>query len=294
LTALISAGIGAGVGAITGGLVGVLVNMGVPEEEAHYYAEGIRRGGTLVTVQVADETAPQAREIMARHNPINVEEQANQWRGEGWSGFDPEATPYSTAPTSSQQQTAHEPQATAQKSGDHNGYNAYNTKFRRHYESNYPYSGYTYDDYAIAYRYGYDLANHAHYGSLAWIEVEPDARRSWEQSNEGTWDQFKAAVRYAWEEVKGVFDSDDDEARFRRHYNDNYARSGYDYERYAPAYRYGYDLTRDPRFSDRDWADIEPEVRQYWEERHTAEPWEQFKDAIRHGWEETKKVVGVG
>src|SRR5690606_26843391 len=38
---------GAGIGAVAGGVIGALTNMGVPEEEAHYYAEGVRRGGTL-------------------------------------------------------------------------------------------------------------------------------------------------------------------------------------------------------------------------------------------------------
>ena len=41
---------GAGIGAAAGGLLGALTGMGIPEEEAHVYAEGVRRGGTLVTV----------------------------------------------------------------------------------------------------------------------------------------------------------------------------------------------------------------------------------------------------
>src|SRR4051794_3178077 len=39
---------GAGIGAATGGLVGGLVGMGIPEEDAEVYEEGVRRGGTLV------------------------------------------------------------------------------------------------------------------------------------------------------------------------------------------------------------------------------------------------------
>ncbi|MBZ0307446.1 MAG: hypothetical protein K8I82_15365, partial [Anaerolineae bacterium] len=46
----LSAGIGAAAGAATGGLVAALVDTGIPEEEAHYYAESIRRGGTIVSV----------------------------------------------------------------------------------------------------------------------------------------------------------------------------------------------------------------------------------------------------
>ena len=49
--------VGAGLGAATGGIVGGLVGLGIPEEDATMYAEGARRGGTLVTAQVADNLA---------------------------------------------------------------------------------------------------------------------------------------------------------------------------------------------------------------------------------------------
>ena len=48
---LASALMGAGIGAATGGLVGALTSMGVPETEAQYFDEGLRAGGTLVTVR---------------------------------------------------------------------------------------------------------------------------------------------------------------------------------------------------------------------------------------------------
>jgi hypothetical protein len=81
-----------------------------------------------------------------------------------------------------------------------------------------------------------------------------------------------------------VYDAD-----FRRHYGTAFATtSGATYERYMPAYRYGYTLATDQRYVDRDWTVIEPEARRSWEERH-AGTWEQFKDAIRHAWD---KVAG--
>src|SRR6266702_7689018 len=42
---------GAAIGAAAGGIVGALVGMGVPEEEAHYYAGEFHSGRTLVTVR---------------------------------------------------------------------------------------------------------------------------------------------------------------------------------------------------------------------------------------------------
>src|SRR6201992_4217524 len=49
---------GAVIGGIAGGLVGALTHAGVPEADAHVYAEGVRRGGTLVTARVADDVVP--------------------------------------------------------------------------------------------------------------------------------------------------------------------------------------------------------------------------------------------
>ena len=64
---IVAALTGAGVGAVAGGLIGGLVDMGIPEEHAQFYAEGVRRGGTLVTVRVDDEHADHARDILNRY-----------------------------------------------------------------------------------------------------------------------------------------------------------------------------------------------------------------------------------
>ena len=72
------------VGAVAGGLVGSLVDLGIPEHEAHHYAEGVRRGGTLVTVAASDDATPKAIEVITRHHPVDLEERALLWRAEGW------------------------------------------------------------------------------------------------------------------------------------------------------------------------------------------------------------------
>src|SRR6202165_3031241 len=51
---LAATAVGAAAGAATGGLVGALTEAGVSKEEAPLYAEGVRRGGTLVSARVPD------------------------------------------------------------------------------------------------------------------------------------------------------------------------------------------------------------------------------------------------
>jgi uncharacterized protein (TIGR02271 family) len=51
------------------------------------YSEAARRGHCVLTVDVDnDSELDRAHEILQRHSPIDIDEHAAQWRGEGWSG----------------------------------------------------------------------------------------------------------------------------------------------------------------------------------------------------------------
>jgi len=85
---------GAAAGVATGGLVGALTGAGVDEEQATVHSEAIRRGGTLVTVRVADDEVARIEGLMSIHRPIDPVARAAAWRDEGWTTFDPEAPAY--------------------------------------------------------------------------------------------------------------------------------------------------------------------------------------------------------
>jgi hypothetical protein len=82
-----------------GGIVGALTKSGVPEEDAHVYAEGVRRGGTLVTARVSDDLASDAEEILGEANSVNLEERRTSYKEGGWSSFDPDAELYTADET---------------------------------------------------------------------------------------------------------------------------------------------------------------------------------------------------
>jgi hypothetical protein len=74
-------------GAAVGGVVGLLKDHGISEEEAEFYAEGVRRGGALVTVHnVDDDRGKTAREVLDDSGAIEVEKLADAWRRDGWTG----------------------------------------------------------------------------------------------------------------------------------------------------------------------------------------------------------------
>jgi hypothetical protein len=85
---------GAVVGGATGGIVGSLTSAGVPEHDANFYAEGVRRGGTLVTARVDDARAPVAREILQHHKWVDPTARGAAYRESGWTSFDERAAPY--------------------------------------------------------------------------------------------------------------------------------------------------------------------------------------------------------
>ncbi len=74
---------------------------------------------------------------------------------------------------------------------------------------------------------------------------------------------------------------------FRKDYNTNYASSGLGYEAYEPAYQYGYTLRNSSDMRGRNWQEVESQARRNWEKDQKG-PWENFKDAVRHGWESVR------
>lgn len=85
---------GAAAGTLTGGLLGGLIGLGIPEEHAHAYAEGIRRGGVLVTAQVDEALVDRTREILDDEGAVNIEERAATYREAGFTQYDPNAPSY--------------------------------------------------------------------------------------------------------------------------------------------------------------------------------------------------------
>ena len=91
---LVAMATGAGLGAASGGLLGSLVGAGVDEADAHVYSEGVRRGGTLLTVRAEDGQGPMIEQVLAKYNAVDAASRGAAYRAEGWSRFDETAPAY--------------------------------------------------------------------------------------------------------------------------------------------------------------------------------------------------------
>lgn len=91
---LASTAAGAAAGGVTGGIIGAFTSAGEDEESANYYAETVRRGGSVVSVKAHEDQAPAAEAIMDGAMPIDRDARLADYRNEGWSRFDERGEPY--------------------------------------------------------------------------------------------------------------------------------------------------------------------------------------------------------
>lgn len=90
----VGAAIGAAAGGATGGILGALKDAGHTDEEAHVYAEGVRRGGSLVSVRVDDNDAMRVESLLQASRGVDAASRGQTYRQAGWRAFDQNASPY--------------------------------------------------------------------------------------------------------------------------------------------------------------------------------------------------------
>jgi uncharacterized protein (TIGR02271 family) len=323
---------GAGIGAVTGGIIGALIDLGIPEESAHVYAESVRRGNVLVTAQVADNRVEDATRIMERPGLIDIEGESESWRSSGWNRFDDQGA-YSGTRVDKQRmpvtdtsmktnvvkdvddetfevveeeiqvgkravetggvrvksyvhevpveedvrlrqehvQVERRPVNRPATPGDLNAFREGTIEVRE-----------TQEEAVIAKDARVVEEIHVHKDVDERTEKVRDTVRRTEVEVEQLGKSGRVGTGYSTYEV---YDPD-----FRTHYKTTYSSLGSNFDRYQPAYRYGYTLATDDRYKGRNWSDIEPEVRRSWDTQNQG-TWEDFKDAVRYSWDKVRGKI---
>jgi uncharacterized membrane protein len=75
---IVSTLVGAGAGAAVGGLTGALADAGLSDEEARTYADGVRRGGALVTVKVDEAQMDKVVNILDDEGEVEAGDEARR------------------------------------------------------------------------------------------------------------------------------------------------------------------------------------------------------------------------
>ncbi|MHB1296073.1 MAG: hypothetical protein ACYC4R_13875 [Anaerolineae bacterium] len=220
---------GAGIGAGAGALVGALVGLGIPEQEAEFYAEAVRRGSTLVAVHAQDEMARHASQIMGRFNAVDIEDRAASWKAEGWMPARAETPEAGRGDAAARRDIGERVSTSVQEGqgigisglersgtssgmlrpvpiddiGESQDYSNYDNAYRRHFLDIYGSSSHDFSYYEPAYHFGSDLALSNRFRDRDWGAIEADARTRWEQENSGTWEDVRDAIRRGFNVVRG-------------------------------------------------------------------------------------------
>lgn len=321
---------GAASGAVTGGVVGGLIGLGIPKEHAELYAEGIRRGGTLVTVQADAADEDRIRDILDRDGAADIEERGSNWKSEGFTGYDASAKPYSDAEIATERTSY----ATQSAPAATTSYTEPTTTARTDYAAP---TGDKIEIVEEQLQVGKREVERGGVRVRSFVTEKPvseqitlreehvdvqrtsvDRPATGDAFREGTIEMRETVevpvvakearvveeislgktasertetvsdtVRRTDVEVENVGTNAGD-ADYRSHFSSTNATGSY--ERYAPAYNYGQQLANDPTYGSGDWDANETSYRTRWEEKNPG-TWDEFKASVRHAYDKAKNAV---
>ena len=284
---------------------------GGEDQQSGQYAEAVRRGGSVLTVDVADDDearAMTARQLMASGGAVNLGERTEQWREEGYDNFNPSAAPYKSDELKAERgrvlpvvreeieigkreldlgavrivtRMENQPVSeTLQLREQH-------AEIERH-----PVDRPATEEDLKAFEGGTievrETAERAVISKKARVVEEVSVGTQASTRNETVSDTVRNTVVEV-EKNAGAGDMQDDSqqraAQYRTHFDRNLASGGGRYEEYEPAYQYGSSMGTDSRYANRGWDDLESDAEQDWSRRNPGTTWERAKAAVRHGWE---------
>jgi stress response protein YsnF len=274
---------GAGIGAVAGGIVGALTELGVPEEDAHYYAEGVRRGGVLVTVATDDAAADRAAEIMRRHGAVDIDERAQQWRSTGWERFDEKATPYTSDQITKEREkvipVVEEDVKIGKRDVQKGRVKVYSYVTERPVEKKVR----LHEEHAEVNRRKVDRP--AEEADLRAADTSYEVRETAEEpviAKESRVVEEVSIGKEAKERVETVRDTE-------RRTDVKVERTGADES--SSIYEFLDPYSRDNRYGDKDWAVVEQDIHRDWEARYPG-TWKTRKDEIRKEWTRSRAKTG--
>lgn len=297
-----------------------LEDQGVPDREADEYLGGVRDGGKLVTLEVSDDRAAEAIEIMRRHEQGSGYAGAGTAVGEGTyeTGGDAYATgagatgdvrgdrgARTRVDGEEKLEVTEEELEVGKRQVDRGGVRVRTYVTERPVEEQVRVR----DETVNVERRPVDRTVDAADADRAFQEKTVEMSETDEEvivgkrahvieevvlskDVEERTETVRDTVRRTDVEVEGDADGgarggyvfDDDRDHYRTHHRDTFTDTGYGYDDYEPAYRYGTALASHPDYRDREWSEVSPQAREHWE-RQNGETWADFEPAARYGYE---------
>lgn len=306
------------------GVADKLAHAGAPKEEAKLYEQGVKRGGSLVTVITNEDEAVRAAEIMQQYEPIYVEA-LQDWHGSNGAvsmsqdtvGTDKDRL-VSSASTMAETSTmtdvngaesipvVEEQMRVGKRAVERGGVRVRSYVTERPVEEQVrlrdetihvdrrpvdrPVSA-TDDVFKERSIELTETDEEAVIAKEARVVEEVVVRKEVDERVETVRDTLRR-TDVEVEQLGSNANSSSNgftsyDADFRNHYSTASFGNEYSYEQVQPAYRYGYTLSSDQRYKGRSWNDVENDVRTNWESSNQG-TWDKFKDSIRYAWERAR------
>jgi uncharacterized protein (TIGR02271 family) len=271
----------------------------VPEPDVHVYLEGVRQGGTLVTVHATGNNVTHAAEILAGYHMVNIPARVEELRKtrSTLQLADPKTDEHVLEVVEEEldvgtQQVERGRMRIYSKVSERAVERQVNLRDETIRVRRRPVSReVSVTDPALFQERSYEMTEvdeeavvHIRARVIEEVVIGKDVAEKIETIRE-TLRRTDVEI----EEVPGARRFDDYAADFRSYYTQRLAQSGLGYEKYSPAFRFGHGLATTEPFRSQGWETIEPDVRRLWEEKNPG-TWEQLKDAVRFSWERVRGV----
>lgn len=303
-------------------LLSTLTSVGVPRDEAEFYAEGVRRGGSLIILRARAERADRAAELMNAHEPVTRETREAEWREQGYTGYDGSATAFTAEEADAERARyrerraeagAHTERLTEAKEELHVGKREVRSggvRVHKRVQERAVEEQVTLREEEV--RVEERDATHATTDRDGLFEektIEMTERREEpvvekktkvtgevvvEKDAHQRTETIRDTVRETKVDVERLGASEGYRAcrdRFQKHFQTTFGTDHGAYDDFEPAYRHGYAYGADERYSDVTYDRAEPNLRRDYEERHGEGTFERVKQAIRHAYEHARSTL---
>jgi len=269
------------------------------DEDRYGYAEAARRGGTVLTVDAADDaSADRIATVLRKHNAVDLDAREAQWRQSGWKGYTAQSTDTTATAGAATARTAAGKAATAGRAQRVEG------------QETLP----VVEEQLKVGKRAVQIGGVRLYSRVTETPVQEDVTLRQERvtverhpvdrplSNadgafkekgiEATQTREEAVVSKEARVVEEVGLRKDVEQQ-KQTVRDTVRRQDVEVEqletdpRYAPAREFVTQFAADQRYRGRKWDEVEADARTSFEQRHPGK-WNEYRDAIRAGYDRSR------
>jgi len=264
----------------------------IPEPDASLYLDGVRRGGTMITAYVTETNAARAADIMSGYNMVNIKS-----RGTG------ELKPPEPVKSDNVLEVVEEELQIGKETVERGRTRIFSVVTEKQVQQDVhlrdetlrvqrrPVNREVLNTPDLFRERSYEMVERdeiATVGKTAHVIEEVQLGKEVADKVETIKETIKRQdVRV--EDIPSLRPFKEYESDFHGFYNKNLSSTGIAYEKFGPAFLFGYDRATGETRHRNSWSEVEGETKRMWEEKNPG-TWERNKSVIKYAWERTRNA----